>query len=105
MGKNGPHTSTKMPLIGVTVFALVLWMSLVGTAQDTGAQRSAGNSQGTTMSSKKEGAKLQHLKGKISDDGKSFTTNKGNKTYAIENSDRPRCWFGTANLLIRKKGN
>ena len=29
----------------------------------------------------------KHLKGKISDDGKSFTTDKGNKTYTIENSD------------------
>jgi hypothetical protein len=36
---------------------------------------------------KKEGAKLEHLKGKISDDGKSFTTDKGNKTYTIENAD------------------
>jgi hypothetical protein len=34
---------------------------------------------------KKEGAKVQHLKGKISDHGKSFTTDKG-KTYTIENS-------------------
>jgi hypothetical protein len=31
--------------------------------------------------------KLQHLKGKISDDGKSFTTDKDNKTYTIDNSD------------------
>src|SRR5437764_13649355 len=45
------------------------------------------SSQGTTTSAKKAGAKLEHLKGKISDDGKSFTTDKGNKTYTIENSD------------------
>jgi hypothetical protein len=76
-----------MKRIGVTVFAFVLWMSLAAIAQDTGAQQSAGSSQGTMRSSKKEGAKLQHLKGKISDDGKSFTTDKSNKTYTIENSD------------------
>ena len=76
-----------MKRIGVTVFAFVLWMSLAIIAQDTGAQQSAGSSQGTMTSSKKEGAKLQHLKGKISDDGKSFTTDKGNKTYTIENAD------------------
>jgi hypothetical protein len=76
-----------MKRIGVTVFAFVLWMSLAIIAQDTGVQQSAGSSQGTMTSSKKEGAKLQHLKGKISDDGKSFTTDKGNKSYTIENSD------------------
>ena len=76
-----------MKRIGVTVFAFVLWMSLAIIAQDTGAQQSAGSSQGTMTSSKKERAKLQHLKGKISDDGKSFTTDKGNKSYTIENSD------------------
>jgi hypothetical protein len=76
-----------MKRIAVTVFAFVLWMSLAVTAQDTGAQQSAGTSQGTTTSTKKEGAKLQHLTGKVSDDGKSFTIEKDNKTYTIENSD------------------
>jgi hypothetical protein len=76
-----------MKRIGVTVFAFVLWMSLAIIAQDTGVQQSAGSSQGTMTSSKKEGAKLQHLKGNISDDGKSYTTDKGNKSYTIENSD------------------
>ena len=76
-----------MKRIAVTVFAFVLWMSLAAAAQDTGAQQPAGTSQGTTTSAKKEGAKLEHLKGKISDDGKSFTTDKDNKSYTIENSD------------------
>lgn len=77
-----------MKRLGVTLFVLVLWMSLAAIAQDTGAQQPAGNSQSTTTStSKKKGAKLHHLKGKISDDGKSFTTDKGNKTYTIENAD------------------
>jgi hypothetical protein len=76
-----------MKRIGITVFAFVLWMSLVAIAQDTGAQQPAGSSQGTMTSSKKEGAKLQHLKGKISADGKSITIDKGDKTYTIENSD------------------
>jgi hypothetical protein len=76
-----------MKRIGVTLFALVLWMSLSAIAQDTGAQQPAGTGQGTTTLTKEKGAKLQHLKGKISDDGKSFTSDKGNKTYTIENSD------------------
>jgi hypothetical protein len=62
-------------------------MSLPAIAQDTGAQQPPGTDQGTTTPTKEKGAKLQHLKGKISDDGKSFTTDKGNKTYTIENSD------------------
>lgn len=77
-----------MKRIAVTVFACVLWMSLAVTAQDIGAQEPAGSSQGTTTSAKKEGAKLQHLKGKINDDGKSFTTDKGNQIYTIENPMR-----------------
>ena len=76
-----------MKRIGITVFAFVLWMSLAVIAQDTGAQQPAGSSQGTTASAKKEGAKPEHLKGKISADSKSITTDKDNKTYTIENSD------------------
>jgi hypothetical protein len=76
-----------MKRIGVTLFALVLWMSLSAIAQDTGAQQPAATGQDTTTPTKEKGAKLQHLKGKISDDGKSFTSDKGNKTYTIENSD------------------
>ena len=76
-----------MKRIGLTVFAFVLWMSLAAIAQDTGAQQPAGSSQGTMTSSKKEGAKLEHVKGKISADGKSITTDKDNKTYTIENAD------------------
>jgi hypothetical protein len=62
-------------------------MSLSAIAQDTGAQQAAGTGQGSKTPTKEKGAKLQHLKGKISDDGKSFTSDKGNKTYTIENSD------------------
>jgi hypothetical protein len=62
-------------------------MSLAAIAQDTGTQQPSGAAQGTATPTKEKGAKLQHLKGKISDDGKSFTTDKDNKTYTIENSD------------------
>jgi hypothetical protein len=63
-------------------------MSLATIAQDTGAQSSTTSGQSsTTSTSKKKGAKLEHLKGKVSDDGKSFTTDKGDKTYTIENAD------------------
>jgi len=62
----------------------VLSISLVAAAQESGTQP-AGST--TTSTTKTQGAKLEHLKGKISDDGKSFTTDKGSKTYTIENSD------------------
>jgi hypothetical protein len=63
-------------------------MSVAAVAQDTGAQSPATSGQSTTPSTtKNKSAKLQHLKGKISDDGKSFTTDKDNKTYTIENAD------------------
>jgi hypothetical protein len=66
---------------GVMLFTLVLSLSLVAIAQEAGTQQPAGSTTSTT-----KGTKLEHLRGKISDDGKSFTTDKENKTYTIENS-------------------
>ena len=71
-----------MKRLGVMLFTLVLSVSLAAIAQEAGTQQPAGS---TTTSTTK--TKLQHLKGKISDDGKSFTTDKDNKTYTIDNSD------------------
>jgi hypothetical protein len=84
-----------MKRFGVTLFLFVLWLSLSAIAQDTGQQSSeqGSNAQTTTQSTttqtttKTSTGKLQHLKGKISDDGKSLTTDKDNKTYTIENPD------------------
>jgi hypothetical protein len=75
---------SSMKRLGVMLFTLVLSVSLAVIAQEAGTQQPAGS---TTSSTTKMGAKLQHLKGKISDDGKSFTTDKENKTYSIENSE------------------
>ena len=72
-----------MKQLAVMLFTLVLSVSLAVIAQEPGTQQPAGS----TTSSATKGAKLQHLKGKISDDGKSFTTDKDNKTYSIENSE------------------
>jgi hypothetical protein len=71
-----------MKRLGVMLFTLVLSVSLAAIAQEAGTQQPAGSA--TTSTTK---TKLQHLKGKVSDDGKSFTTDKDNKTYTIDNSD------------------
>ena len=71
-----------MKRLGVMLFTVVLSVSLAAIAQEAGTQQPTGS---TTTSTTK--TKLQHLKGKTSDDGKSITTDKDNKTYTIENSD------------------
>lgn len=77
-----------MKRLGVSLFAIVLWFSLAAIAQDTAAQKSTETGQSSTTSkTKNKAGKLEHLKGKISDDGKSLTTDKDNKTYTIENTD------------------
>jgi hypothetical protein len=77
-----------MKRLGVSLFAVVLWFSLAAIAQDTAAQKPAETGQSSTTSkTKSKAGKLEHLKGKISDDGKSLTTDKDNKTYTIENTD------------------
>lgn len=74
-----------MKRLGVTLFTLVLSICLAAVAQDASTQQPSGS---TTASTTKKAAKSEHLKGKISDDGKSITTDKDNKTYTIENSDK-----------------
>ena len=75
-----------MKRLGVTLFTLVLSICLAAVAQDASTQQQPSGS--TTTSTTKTKAKLEHLKGKISDDGKSFTTDKDSKTYTIENADK-----------------
>jgi hypothetical protein len=76
-----------MKRVAVSLFAFVLCFAVAALTQDTG---SAGTGQSTTTgtsTTKKKAAKLEHLKGKISDDGKTFTADKDNKAYSIVNPD------------------
>ena|SRR5437763_185863 len=74
-----------MNRFGVMLFTILLSLSLAVIAQQASTQASAGST--STSTTKTKSAKLHHLRGKISDDGKSFTSAKDNKTYTIENSD------------------
>ena len=88
-----------MKRFGIAMFVFALWLSLSAIAQDTGQQPSAdkgssaqttttqSTTQSTTKMEHKGGAGLTRLKGKISDDGKSITTDKDSKTWTIENPD------------------
>ena len=83
-----------MKRFGVSVFVVVLWASLSALAQYTSDQQNT-NTQTPTTQTKTEGTssteagagKLHHLKGKISEDGKTFTSDKDNKTWTIANPD------------------
>ena len=59
-----------MKRLGVMLFTLVLSICLAAVAQDASTQQPSGSTSASTTKTK--GAKLEHLKGKISDDGKSF---------------------------------
>jgi len=74
-----------MKQLGVMLLTLVLSVSVGAIAQEAGTQQPSGST--TTSTTKTKAAKLQHLRGKISDDGKSIITDKDNKTYTIQNSD------------------
>src|SRR5437762_13383749 len=88
-----------MKRFGIAMFVFALWLSLSAIAQDTGQQPSAdqgssaqttttqSTTQSTTKMEHKDKAGLKRLKGKISDDGKSITTDKDSKTWTIENPD------------------
>jgi hypothetical protein len=105
-----------MKKLAVAVFALALGLSLSAFSQDTsapdkqqGSSAQTSDQQGSTSSpsasqgsmsqdqttsgmdqpsDKKAGnAKLKHLKGTIGQDGKSFTSDKDNKTWSIMNPE------------------
>lgn len=76
-----------MKKLGVILFVFVLWASLSAMAQDTGTQSGASSQSSMGQTTTKKKTKLQHLTGKISDDGKTLTTDKDNKTYTIANPD------------------
>jgi hypothetical protein len=63
------------------IFALGLLASLSLAAQDTTTSQDNGNMKaGASM-------KSTHIMGKISEDGKSFVSDKDGKTYTIDNPD------------------
>ena len=83
-----------MKRLGVFLFVVVLWASLSAFAQYTSDQQNAStetsttqNKTQTTTSTDSGSGKLHHLKGKISEDGKTFTSAKDGKTCAIVNPD------------------
>jgi len=100
-----------MKRFGIVLLAFCFWLSLAAFGQDTsqqpssdqsstqsagqaGTQQPSSDQQGTmsqekgSMShGKKAGHMSHHLKGKISDDGKSFTSDKDGKSWTIENPD------------------
>jgi hypothetical protein len=89
-----------MRQLSVLLFTFLLVLSLSAIAQDSASQSSSSDQQGSAaqaapaqsadqgMSDQSASkAKLEHLKGKISDDGKSFTSNKDNKSWTIVNPD------------------
>jgi hypothetical protein len=72
----------------VALFVAVLWASLSAVAQYTSDQTTATQSSTQTASSSQgKAGKLEHLKGKISDDGKTFTSDKDKATWTISNPE------------------
>ena len=105
-----------MRKFGIGLFAFVLWLSFSAIAQDAGGQQpsdqqqpsasqsptspsdqgaaSQGQSQPSDQGSMSQGStsgkkmgKAVHLRGKISDDGKTFTSDKDNSSWTIVNPD------------------
>jgi hypothetical protein len=87
----------KLPIV---VFAVALGLSLPAFSQYAGSSQSSSNEQGSSAqtsdqqgtsadqgASKKADAKLHHIKGTIGQDGKSFTSDKDNKTWSIMNPE------------------
>ncbi len=83
-----------MKRFGGSVFVVVLWASLSALAQYTSDQQNTNTQRPTTQTKTKgttsteaSAGKLHHLKGKISGDGKTFTSDKDGKTCTIVNPD------------------
>lgn len=76
-----------MKRCGVALFAVLLWLSLSAFAQYGGQQSSTSDQTKTATSTDSGAGKLHHLKGKISDDGKTFTSDKDSKAWTIANPD------------------
>ena len=74
----------KLFLLAVTMFVAV---GLSAVAQEAGAAKS-GDKGKAKMAAKKSGgeAKAQKLTGKLSDDGKTFTNDQDNSSWAVTNA-------------------
>jgi len=73
-----------MKKVMTLVVALALALSTVALAQDTSQQGSNRNQNQTTQDNTKN---QQSVSGKVSHDRKSFTSDKDNKTYKVNNPD------------------
>ena len=69
-----------MKKIMTILFAFGLLMSMGLVAQDSSASQDS-------MKASPSAAKATHVMGKISDDGKTFTSDKDGKTWTISNPD------------------
>jgi len=86
-----------MKRFGVPLLAVLLWLSLSALAQYGSQQSSTNDQQGmstttqstsqTSTTTDKSAGKLHKLTGKISDDGKTFTSANDNKAWTISNPD------------------
>ena len=89
-----------MKRFAVVLFSVVVWLSLSALAQYGQQQPSTSGQPGmstqsttpetgskTATSTEGKAGKLHHLKGKISDDGKTFTSTKDNKAWTISNPE------------------
>ena len=76
-----------MKRFGAALFAALVWLSLFAFAQYGGQQSSTSDQTKTATSTDSGAGKLHHLKGKISDDGKTFTSSKDSKSWTIANPD------------------
>ena len=73
-----------MKKLALILFALVLLASLTAFAQYAGNQAGTGQQPSTT---EKASTKAVTLSGKVSDDGKSFVSDKDNKSWTVSNPE------------------
>ena len=66
------------------MFAVALMMSMMAVAQDTTKQDSA---KQDNMTSAKTSNTAVSISGKVSDDGKTFVSDKDNKSWTVSNPD------------------
>jgi myo-inositol-hexaphosphate 3-phosphohydrolase len=73
-----------MKKVMLVTFAVALLMSMMAIAQDSTKQDPA---KPDTVTSEKTSTPAISLSGKVSDDGKTFVSDKDNKSYTVSNPD------------------
>ncbi len=73
-----------MKKLMLVMFAVALMMSMMAVAQDTTKQDSA---KQDNMTSAKTSNTAVSISGKVSDDGKTFVSDKDNKSWTVSNPD------------------